>query len=58
MSATLLSKLTSPWALPGSQSLLPNKASEKGQPGAVEEALGLEPEDDFQFPEAQAELAV
>lgn len=42
VSATLLSKWTFPWALPGSQSPLPNKASEKGQQGAAREALGLE----------------
>ena len=49
MSATLLSKLTFPWVLPDSQSLLENKANEKGQHGAVEEALGLESDDDIQF---------
>ena len=56
MSATLLSKLTFSWALPGSQSLLPNKANEKGQHGAVEEGLGLESEDHAQLPEAKNEL--
>lgn len=56
MSATLLSKLTFPWALPGFQSLLPNKANEKGQHRSVEEDLGLELDDYIQFPEAKNEL--
>lgn len=56
MSATPLSKLTFPWALPGSQFLLPNQTNEKGQYETVEEALGLELEDYIQFPEAKNEL--
>lgn len=55
MSATLLSKFF-PWVLPGSQCLLPNKANEKRQRRQVEEALGLESEDDLQLQEAKNEL--